>query len=138
MANKKLKLLYLAQYLQEETDERHPKTMQDMIAYLERCGISAERKSLYDDLDALRQFGIDILSVKHGGSYGYYVQIDHGGGLETLYAHCSSICVTTGQQVQSGEVIGYVGHTGRATGNHLHLEVSVDGNRADVLRYFTL
>ena len=73
-----------------------------------------------------------------GGSYGYYIQIDHGGGLETLYAHCSSICVTTGQQVQSGEVIGYVGHTGRATGNHLHLEVSVDGNRADVLRYFTL
>ena len=73
-----------------------------------------------------------------GGSYGYYIQIDHGGGLETLYAHCSSICVTTGQQVQSGQVIGYVGHTGRATGSHLHLEVSVDGNRADVLRYFTL
>jgi len=58
-----------------------------------------------------------------GGSYGYYIQIDHGGGLETLYAHCSSICVTTGQQVQTGQVIGYVGHTGRATGNHLHLEV---------------
>ena len=73
-----------------------------------------------------------------GGSYGYYIQIDHGGGLETLYAHCSSICVTTGQQVQVGEVIGYVGHTGRVTGNHLHLEVRIDGNRADVLRYFTL
>ena len=73
-----------------------------------------------------------------GGSYGYYIQIDHGGGLETLYAHCSSICVTTGQQVQTGQVIGYVGHTGRVTGNHLHLEVSVEGNRADVLRYFTL
>ena len=73
-----------------------------------------------------------------GGSYGYYIQIDHGGGLETLYAHCSSICVTIGQQVQAGQVIGYVGHTGRATGSHLHLEVSVDGNRADVLRYFTL
>ena len=73
-----------------------------------------------------------------GGSYGYYIQIDHGGGMETLYAHCSSICVTIGQQVQAGQVIGYVGHTGRATGSHLHLEVSVDGNRADVLRYFTL
>ena len=73
-----------------------------------------------------------------GGSYGYYIQIDHGGGLETLYAHCSSICVTTGQQVQTGQVIGYVGHTGRVTGNHLHREVSVEGNRADVLRYFTL
>ena len=73
-----------------------------------------------------------------GGSYGYYIQIDHSGGLETLYAHCSSICVTTGQQVQAGQVIGYVGHTGRVTGNHLHLEVRIDGNRADVLRYFTL
>ena len=73
-----------------------------------------------------------------GGSYGYYIQIDHGGGLETLYAHCSSICVTTGQQVQAGEVIGYVGHTGRVTGNHLHLEVRVDGNRADAMHYFIL
>ena len=71
-----------------------------------------------------------------GGSYGYYVQIDHGGGLETLYAHCSSICVTTDQQVQAGQVIGYVGHTGRATGNHLHLEVHVNGSRTDAMRYF--
>ena len=73
-----------------------------------------------------------------GGSYGYYIQIDHGGGLETLYAHCSSICVTTGQQVQAGEVIGYVGHTGRVTGNHLHLEVRIDSNRVDAMQYFTL
>ena len=73
-----------------------------------------------------------------GGSYGYYIQIDHGGGLETLYAHCSSICVTTGQQVQAGQVIGYVGHTGRVTGSHLHLEVRIEGNRADAMQYFTL
>lgn len=58
-----------------------------------------------------------------GGSYGYYVKIDHGGGLTTLYAHCSSICVTVGQQVQTGQVIAYVGHTGRATGPHLHFEI---------------
>ena len=73
-----------------------------------------------------------------GGSYGYYIQIDHGGGLETLYAHCSSICVTTGQQVQAEQVIGYVGHTGRVTGSHLHLEVRIDGNRADAMQFFTL
>ena len=71
-----------------------------------------------------------------GGSYGYYIQIDHGSGLETLYAHCSSICVTTGQQVQAGQVIGYVGHTGRVTGNHLHIEVHINGSRADAMQYF--
>ena len=73
-----------------------------------------------------------------GGSYGYYIQIDYGGGLKTLYAHCSSICVATGQQVQAGQAIGYVGHTGRVTGSHLHLEVRIDGNRADAMQYFTL
>ena len=72
-----------------------------------------------------------------GGGYGYYVRIDHGGGLETLYAHCSSICVTTGQQVQVGQVIGYVGQTGRATGNHLHFEVYQDGQRTDAMSYFS-
>ena len=73
-----------------------------------------------------------------GGSYGYYIQIDHGGGLQTLYAHCSSICVTTGQQVQAGEVIGYVGHTGRVTGNHLHLEVWVGRRRKDAMSFFNV
>lgn len=57
MANKKLKLLYLAQYLWEQTDEQHPGTMQEIIAYLASCGISAERKSLYDDLELLRLYG---------------------------------------------------------------------------------
>ena len=71
-----------------------------------------------------------------GGSYGYYIQIDHGGGLETLYAHCSSICVTTGQQVQAGQVIGYVGHTGRATGSHLHFEIHINKIRKVAMSYF--
>lgn len=68
-----------------------------------------------------------------GGSYGYYVKLDHGGGLQTLYAHCQAICVTAGQQVQAGQVIGYVGHTGRATGDHLHFEVWSNGSLTNAL-----
>ncbi len=72
MANKKLKLLYLAQFLHAETDEAHPKTVADMIAYLDKCGISAERKSIYDDLELLRTFGMDIQTNK-SKSYGYFL-----------------------------------------------------------------
>ena len=71
-----------------------------------------------------------------GGSYGYYVKIQHDGTFDTLYAHCSSICVTPGQQVQQGEVIGYVGSTGNSTGNHLHFEVWENGQRMDSLKYY--
>lgn len=72
-----------------------------------------------------------------GGSYGYHIKIDHGNGLETLYAHCSAICVTQGQQVQQGEVIGFVGNTGNSTGNHLHFETWVNGGRTDAMSFFS-
>lgn len=71
-----------------------------------------------------------------GGSYGYHIKIDHGNGLETLYAHCSAICVRVGQQVQQGEVIGYVGSTGNSTGNHLHFEARVNGESTPVIKDF--
>lgn len=71
-----------------------------------------------------------------GGSYGYHVKIRHADSFETLYAHCSSICVTEGQQVKQGEVIAYVGTTGSSTGNHLHFEVRQNGERMDALRFF--
>lgn len=71
-----------------------------------------------------------------GGSYGYYIKIDHGSGLQTLYAHCRSICVTAGQQVQARQVIGSVGSTGRSTGNHLHFEVWNNGSRTNALDYY--
>ena len=72
MANKKLKLLYLARYLREETDERRARTVQDMIAYLERQGISAERKSIYDDLELLELYGMDVQAVR-GKTYGDFL-----------------------------------------------------------------
>ena len=71
-----------------------------------------------------------------GGSYGYHVKIGHADSFETLYAHCSSICVTEGQQVKQGEVIAYVGTTGSSTDNHLHFEVRQDGERVNALGFF--
>lgn len=71
-----------------------------------------------------------------GDGYGYYVKIRHNGSLETLYAHCSSLCVPAGQKVKQGEVIAYVGTTGNSTGNHLHFEVRLDGRKTDALAYF--
>ena len=72
MAHKKLKLLYLAQYFRQQTDEEHPKTVQEMIAYLEGCGITAERKSIYDDLQLLELWGMDIQMVR-GKRFGYFL-----------------------------------------------------------------
>ena len=71
-ANQKLKLPYLMKILQEKTDDLHPMTMQQIIHELELYGISAERKSLYDDFEVLRLFGLDIESVKTKTT-GYYL-----------------------------------------------------------------
>ena len=72
MAHKKLKLLYLAKLFQEQTDEAHPVTVGDMIGYLGRLGIPAERKAIYEDLELLEQFGMDIVRTR-SKTYGYYL-----------------------------------------------------------------
>jgi len=71
-ANQKLKLLYLRQFLLEKTDEQHSVTVPEMIDYLATQDIKAERKSIYDDLEALERFGMDIVKVK-GKNTGYHV-----------------------------------------------------------------
>lgn len=74
---------------------------------------------------------------KNASSYGYYCIINHGSGYATLYAHQNQVpIVREGQTVKKGQVIGYVGTTGRSTGNHLHFELRVNGVRNDVLKLY--
>ena len=69
------------------------------------------------------------------GAYGLVVIIDHGNGYKTVYAHCSSLNVSTGDSVQKGQFISRIGMTGNATGNHLHFEVQYYGERVNPLDY---
>ena len=85
----------------------------------------------------------NILASKSGtvvfagvqSGYGNIVIIDHGGGIQTFYAHCSSFKVATGDAVNRGDVIAYVGSTGNSTGPHLHFEVRVNGVHKDPMNY---
>ena len=72
-SNQKLKLLYVMDFLLRCSDEEHPVTVNQIIDCLAEKDIPAERKSIYDDIEALRLFGLDVIQVKGGGVYGYYV-----------------------------------------------------------------
>ena len=69
----KLKPLYIMKYLLQNTDEDHPVTVNQIISFLDSQGISAERKSIYSDIEALQYFGLDIVQAGSGRSCGYYV-----------------------------------------------------------------
>ena len=74
-------------------------------------------------------------SFTDGYGYGKYVIVDHGGGMQTLYAHCSALNVTVGQYVSRGEKIAEVGSTGWSTGPHVHFEVRKDGSSVNPIGY---
>ena len=67
--------------------------------------------------------------------YGNFVMVDHGGSVRTFYAHCSRIAVVEGQRVMQGQIIGYVGSTGRSTANHLHFEVRINNAKVNPVPY---
>lgn len=75
------------------------------------------------------------VSKYNAGGYGYYVRIDHGGGLETLYGHNSQLLAKVGQTVQAGDIISLSGSTGRSTGPHLHFEVRINGQKVNPRGY---
>lgn len=79
--------------------------------------------------------GTVTASAYNQGGYGYYVIIDHGSGLSTLYGHCSQLLAPVGRTVEAGDVIALSGSTGRSTGPHLHFEVRVNGERTNPRSY---
>ena len=78
-----------------------------------------------------------VVAAQWSDSYGNYVMIDHGNGMQTLYAHMSGMAVSYGSKVSQGQTIGYLGSTGWSTGTHCHLEVYVNGGRTDPEAYFS-
>jgi len=76
---------------------------------------------------------VEIASLASG--YGREIVINHGNGIQTLYGHLSGFAITTGQQVSRGQVIGYVGISGRSTGPHLHYEVRIHNTPVNPYRY---
>lgn len=76
-----------------------------------------------------------VVTATWHSSYGNYIVLDHGNGKSTLYAHCSGLAVSSGQSVSKGQVIGYVGSTGYSTGNHLHFEFRINGQKVNPANY---
>ncbi len=89
----------------------------------------------YTDPIYASEDGTVITSGWNSGGYGLQIVIDHPSGLRTRYAHASKLFVQVGDEVKRGQVIGYVGTTGRSTGTHLHYEVYLNGVRKNPLAY---
>ncbi|MET0250699.1 MAG: M23 family metallopeptidase [Novosphingobium sp.] len=111
-------------------------------------GFGLRRHPLFGDLrlhagiDLAAPAGSPVVATAAGtvstadwaGGYGLLVAVEHGGGRQTRYAHLSKLNVAAGQRVRQGQVIGFVGSTGRSTGPHLHYETRIDGHAIDPRR----
>lgn len=104
---------------------------------------SSVRSSVHTGLDIAAPGGTPIKAAASGtvvfsgrkGSFGKMLVISHGNGVQTYYAHCSKLLANVGDKVSQGEVIANVGSTGNSTGNHLHLEVRVNGKSYNPQKY---
>lgn len=105
--------------------------------------VSSIRSGAHTGTDIACQKGTPIKVVASGtvtfaersGSYGNLIKVSHGNGVETWYAHCTDLYGTVGQEVKAGDVIATVGSTGNSTGNHLHLEIRVNGSPLNPQKY---
>ena len=97
------------------------------------------RSGFHTGIDYAAEYGTPIYASEDGvvtcaqwsGNYGYLVKIQHSGGFETRYAHCSRFAVSVGDEVKKGDVVSYVGSTGNSTGPHVHLEIRYQGKSID-------
>lgn len=103
-------------------------------------------KSMHTGVDFGGKTGDSIIASRAGevafagwynGVYGNVVILNHGGGLQTFYAHMSGVSVYKGQVVDQGQRVGFMGSTGLSTGSHLHFEVRKDGSSLDPLNFLT-
>ena len=136
----------------EEEIERESHTVQGV--YLEVTPVSGIITSRFGNRESIRSYGHTGLDIAapggtpiraaadgtvsfsgYSGGYGYVVKISHGNGIETYYAHCSELYVSSGEKIEAGDVIAAVGSTGNSTGDHLHFEVVVDGTEIDPQNY---
>ena len=105
--------------------------------------VSSSRSSTHTGIDLATSTGTAIYSIAEGtvtsasyqGSYGNLIIINHGNGVESYYAHCSSINVNVGDTVGTDTIIGTVGSTGNSTGPHLHLEIRINGSPINPQNY---
>lgn len=109
-----------------------------------RWDAMSKQHRLHKGLDIPGAFGSSIYATANGvvreagwrGSYGLFVEIEHSKRVRTRYAHLSRINVATGQKVRRNDIVGFMGSTGRSTGNHLHYEIYVDGIAVDPEPFF--
>lgn len=101
------------------------------------------KRDYHSGLDIATSYGTTIVAADGGkvtyagwkGNYGNLVIISHGSGIETYYAHCSSLLVSAGTEVYKGQAIARVGSTGRSSGNHCHFEVRINGTAVNPRSY---
>ena len=120
------------------------KTAAFMSAYGNRRDPFVGHTRMHQGIDLAAPSGTPIYATADGviseagwnsGGYGNLIKVDHGKGVETRYAHLSSIAVRPGQRIRRGDVIGRMGSTGRSTGSHLHYEVRIDGRAVNPIPF---
>jgi murein DD-endopeptidase MepM/ murein hydrolase activator NlpD len=120
------------------------KTAEFMSAYGRRTDPFERRIRMHEGIDLAAPMGTSIYATADGtvvkagwsnGGYGNLVEVDHGRGIITRYAHLSAVAVRPGQHIARGQQVGRMGSTGRSTGSHLHYEVRIDGRAVNPIPF---